>query len=141
MCGICGIYSRSLIRDNEISLLDNMSAALISRGPDSKGAYHVNNIGMAVRRLSIIDVLGGIQPLFDETGSLVLIANAEIYNYVELAKELKMRGHIFRTVSDCETILHLYQEKGVDCLKHLRGMFAFALWDNTKRTLFLARDR
>ena len=141
MCGICGIYSRRLIGCHEISLLENMSAALNLRGPDSHGIYRGSNIGMAIRRLSIIDVSGGTQPLFDETGSLVLVANAEIYNYVELSKELKGRGHIFRTGSDCETILHLYQEEGVNCLKHLRGMFAFALWDNTKRSLFIARDR
>jgi asparagine synthase (glutamine-hydrolysing) len=118
-----------------------MSQAMIHRGPDGAGQFHSKRVAIAVRRLNIIDLATGAQPLTDENESLVLIANGEIYNYVELRDRLRDRGHVFKTGSDCEVILHLYQEHGEDCVQHLRGMFAFALWDKRKQTLLLARDR
>jgi asparagine synthase (glutamine-hydrolysing) len=118
-----------------------MSNALIHRGPDGKGEFSARHIAMAMRRLSIIDVAHGWQPLYNEDQSLVLIANGEIYNFIELRAQLQARGHSFKTGSDCETILHLYEEHGDRCVDHLRGMFAFALWDSKRRRLLLARDR
>ena len=141
MCGICGILRRRPVNAEDALLVEGMKYFLVHRGPDSEGLYAEDNVALGIRRLSIIDVSGGRQPLFDETKSLVLVANAEIYNYVELTEELKSRGHIFSTGSDCEVILHLYQESGAQCLKRLRGMFAFALWDKKNSSLFLARDR
>jgi asparagine synthase (glutamine-hydrolysing) len=118
-----------------------MNSMLRHRGPDNSGEFEAENVLFAMRRLSIIDVSGGAQPIYNETGSLAVICNGEIYNYVELTTELKKHGHQFRSNSDVETIVHLYEEHGVDCVQHLRGMFAFALWDNQKRRLLLARDR
>ena len=141
MCGIAGILSRKPLLPGQIEQLARMSRAMIHRGPDGAGEYKTERFAMAMRRLSIIDLATGQQPLFDEDGSLVLIANGEIYNYVELRDQLRDRGHVFKTGSDCEVILHLYQEHGADCVHHLRGMFAFALWDMRRQALFLARDR
>jgi asparagine synthase (glutamine-hydrolysing) len=118
-----------------------MSQAMIHRGPDGSGRFHAKRVAIAVRRLNIIDLATGAQPLSDENDTLVLIANGEIYNYIELRDQLRGRGHVFKSGSDCEVILHLYQEHGEDCVHHLRGMFAFALWDKRKQTLLLARDR
>lgn len=118
-----------------------MQDALRHRGPDGEGVFSNPFLCMAMRRLSIIDVAGGRQPLYNEDRSLVLVANGEIYNFVELRSKLENRGHRFQTRSDCENILHLYEDHGADCVKHLRGMFAFALWDNSRRRLLLARDR
>jgi asparagine synthase (glutamine-hydrolysing) len=139
MCGICGVVSAEPIFDSGPVL--QMQNTLRHRGPDGSGRYSAPHISLAVRRLSIIDLIGGDQPLYDETDDLVLIANAEIYNFVELRRELEHRGHRFRSGSDCETILHLYQEQGCECIHALRGMFAFAIWDTQKRRLLLARDR
>ncbi|MEP6911286.1 MAG: asparagine synthase (glutamine-hydrolyzing) [bacterium] len=144
MCGISGIISR-----REIGLADAvpvasrvaaMSRALIHRGPDGSGEYSAPHVILAARRLSIIDLEGGRQPLYNEDRSLALVANGEIYNHVELRTHLERRGHRFSTESDCETIVHAYEEYGLDCVDHLRGMFAFALWDERRRRLFLARD-
>jgi len=118
-----------------------MSEAMIHRGPDSAGQFCAERAAIAVRRLNIIDLTTGDQPLTDENNSLVLIANGEIYNHIELRDQLRDRGHTFKTASDCEVILHLYQERGKDCVHALRGMFAFALWDRRKQALLLARDR
>ncbi len=118
-----------------------MNANMAHRGPDGAGEYHDGHVSMAMRRLSIIDLVGGRQPLYNEERSLVLVANGEIYNFVELRRQLHARGHRFATASDCETILHLYEDHGLDCVQHLRGMFAFALWDGRRRRLVLARDR
>jgi asparagine synthase (glutamine-hydrolysing) len=118
-----------------------MSAKLRHRGPDSSGLHHKGGVALAIRRLRIIDIEGGDQPLFNEDSSLALVVNGEIYNYVELRAELEARGHIFKTRSDCETILHLYEELGPGCLARLRGMFAFALHDTKKGEVMIARDR
>jgi asparagine synthase (glutamine-hydrolysing) len=141
MCGICGIVSQRELTPPEFQRLGAVNARLSHRGPDSAGEYSEKQVALAMRRLSIIDLDGGSQPLFNEDRSLVLIANAEIYNYVELQNSLSALGHRFTTGSDCETILHAYEEFGLDCLRHLRGMFAFALWDTRRRRLLLARDR
>jgi asparagine synthase (glutamine-hydrolysing) len=118
-----------------------MNQALTHRGPDDWGEFDEPHFKMAMRRLAIIDPEGGRQPLFAEDRSIVLMANAEIYNYIELKAMLEAKGHCFSTRSDCETIIHLYEEFGVDFVQHLRGMFAIALWDGSSRTLVLARDR
>jgi len=118
-----------------------MLRALRHRGPDGVGGFRAPHVALGACRLSIIDVPGGGQPLSNEDGTLALVANGEIYNFIELRQELECRGHRFRTGSDCETILHLYEDHGTGCLEHLRGMFAFALWDGPRRRLMLARDR
>jgi asparagine synthase (glutamine-hydrolysing) len=118
-----------------------MSAAQIHRGPDGAGEFYSANVALASRRLSIIDPDGGWQPLYNEDKSLALVINGEIYNYVELRDRLKAAGHHFRTHADGEVILHLYEENESDFIHHLRGMFAFALWDNNRQRLILARDR
>ena len=136
MCGICGFVG---IRED--GLLERMTTSLSHRGPDGCGYFHCGDVGLGHRRLSIIDVEGGRQPIENEDGSLVLIFNGEIYNYEELREGLLERGHRFRTRSDTEVILHLYEEMGADCLRRLVGMFAIAIWDKRQRQLFLARDR
>ena len=138
MCGICGVISSQRIDFEPVKRMQN---AMRHRGPDGEGEYFAENIALAMRRLSIIDLVSGWQPLYNEDDSLILIANGEIYNYLELRAPLIARGHVFKTNSDCETILHLYEEYGWDCVIHLRGMFAFALWDSHKRRLLFARDR
>ena len=124
-----------------LSRVVHMSAAMFHRGPDGEGSFHDGPVALAMRRLSVIDLHGGQQPLFNEDGSLALIANGEIYNHVELRDQLRSQGHRFKSGSDCEVIVHLYEQYGLDCVKHLRGMFAFALWDARLRRLMLARDR
>jgi asparagine synthase (glutamine-hydrolysing) len=118
-----------------------MQAALVHRGPDGQGRHDGPHVALAIRRLSIIDLVGGSQPIYNEDRTLALVANAEIYNHVELRHSLERRGHRFRSRSDCETIVHLYEEHGSACVQRLRGMFAFALWDCRRRRLLLARDR
>lgn len=139
MCGICGIISQAPIEN--LTPIQRMQSSLHHRGPDGDGDFYHQHIVLAMRRLSIIDLTGGWQPLFNEDRSLVLVANGEIYNYIELRHVLQTQGHHFGTASDCETILHLYEEYGLDCVNHLRGMFAFALWDTQLQRLVLARDR
>jgi len=144
MCGICGIidYNRSTTISNP--LIGGMCARLEHRGPDDEGIY-VNGqrtAGLGHRRLSIIDLSGaGHQPMSNEDGSVWIVLNGEIYNYRELKVDLEKKGHIFRSNSDTETVIHLYETYGESCLKYLRGMFAFAIWDEKDETLFLARDR
>ena len=118
-----------------------MTDALAHRGPDDAGYFVEGHVGLGHRRLSIIDLSGGKQPIFNEDGSAAIVFNGEIYNYRDLAAELTTAGHTFKTRSDTETILHAYEEYGDDCVHHLRGMFAFAIWDRRKRRLLLARDR
>ncbi len=118
-----------------------MNHQLVHRGPDGAGFHIAGNVGLAMRRLSIIDLKTGQQPITNESEALWLVYNGEIYNHRELRADLETRGHQFRTNSDGETIVHLYEEYGQDCLKYLRGMFAFALWDAAARSLFIARDR
>jgi len=141
MCGICGIvnFDRTELADR--SAIAKMTDSLAHRGPDDEGHFIEGPVGLGFRRLSIIDLSGGRQPIFNEDGSAAIIFNGEIYNYRDLAAELAAAGHTFKTRSDTETILHAYEEYGEDCVHHLRGMFAFAIWDRKKRRLLLARDR
>jgi len=142
MCGICGIYNYSETgRPVDPNRIKAMTDAMLSRGPDDEGTHIQGGLGLGFRRLSIVDLSGGHQPLSDETGSLWLVMNGEIYNYPQLKKELIARGHKFKTASDAESVLHLYQDHGPELLSKLEGMFAFALWDTAKRRLMLARDR
>ena len=140
MCGIAGIFS---LKDRPVELgeVKSMCAAIVSRGPDDEGYYINGNIGIGMRRLSIIDLDSGHQPVGNEDGSVQVVLNGEIYNYRELRKSLQAKGHRFSTESDTEVIVHLYEEYGDDCVQQLRGMFAFALWDNRKKTLLVVRDR
>lgn len=140
MCGITGIYYRNgNAADSDI--LKRMTAELAHRGPDEEGFYHKGSIGFGHRRLSIIDLSTGQQPLSNEDGTIWICFNGEIYNYQSLKKILEEKGHIFRTNSDTETIVHAYEEWGTNAVKKFRGMFAFALWDANKEVLVLARDR
>jgi asparagine synthase (glutamine-hydrolysing) len=141
MCGIAGIITRTPLTPGEIAGVRAANAHLAHRGPDGEGEFQDTNALLAMRRLSIIDLEGGWQPLYNEDRTLALIANGEIYNFIELRQRLEGLGHRFNTNSDCETILHLYEEHGLDCVQHLRGMFAFALWDAPRKRLLLARDR
>jgi asparagine synthase (glutamine-hydrolysing) len=129
--------SRSEIRRT----LQRMADAMVHRGPDEQGFFVDSGVGLAIRRLSIIDVAGGHQPVASEDGQVQVVLNGEIYNYPDLRSELIARGHTFRTSSDTEVIAHLYEERGTDCLTLLRGMFGIALWDQRARRLFLGRDR
>src|SRR3954452_1353155 len=136
MCGICG-SAGSGDRDR----LEHMLAALVHRGPDSGGIHVDGPIALGARRLSIIDLAGGDQPIENEDGTLTVVQNGEIYNYPELRRELERAGHRFRTNCDTEVHLHLYEEHGADYPRLLRGMFAVAIWDAPRRRLVLARDR
>jgi asparagine synthase (glutamine-hydrolysing) len=118
-----------------------MSATLVHRGPDSHGTFVDGGVGLAARRLAIIDLTGGDQPISSEDGACTVVQNGEIYNYVELTRELERAGHHFRTNSDTETIVHAYEEWGTSFAERLRGMFAVAIWDATRSRLVLARDR
>ncbi len=146
MCGIAGIlnsqgFANRTERHDVRSLLKRMLDALRHRGPDDEGIYIEGGVALGQRRLSIIDLTTGHQPLSNEDGSVWITFNGEIYNFQELRERLEKKGHQFRTNSDTEAIVHAYEEYGVECVKHLRGMFAFALWDARRRQLFLARDR
>lgn len=141
MCGICGVVNVSE-EPVPTELLQAMARTLRHRGPDEEGYYSRSGVGFGFQRLSIIDLEGGHQPMGSQDGSLCLVFNGEIYNYQILRKELEATGrHRFRTQSDTEVILHLYQEYGKECVQYMRGMFAFALWDAPQQTLLLARDR
>jgi asparagine synthase (glutamine-hydrolysing) len=140
MCGISGIISRECVTPDDLARVASMSRALVHRGPDDAGVFSAPHVALASRRLSIIDLGGGRQPLYNEDRTLALVANGEIYNHAELRRRLEARGHRFTTGSDCEAILHAYAEFGTACVEHLRGMFAFALWDDVRRRLLLARD-
>src|SRR5438876_4821280 len=129
MCGIAGkISTRGAVGQE---LLAQMCEVIKHRGPDSRGTFCDDGIGLGVQRLRIIDLETGDQPIFNEDRSVVVVLNGEIYNYRELREQLAGRGHTFATGSDTETIVHLYEDHGVECVHHLRGMFAFALWDRT----------
>ncbi len=141
MCGICGIFHRDARRLVEQSALADMSAQIVHRGPDEDGSYVDGNVALAIRRLSIIDVQSGQQPIGNEDQNLWIVYNGEIYNHQQLRKELESHGHRYRTKSDTETIVHLYEEYGAECVQRLRGMFAFAIWNRRTRRLFIARDR
>lgn len=140
MCGIVGMVNLDG-RAAEAALLARMNEAILHRGPDEDGVYLKGHVGLAMRRLAIIDLKGGQQPISDEEGAAWIVYNGEVYNYREVKKELEARGHRFHTDCDTEVVLHAYLEYGDDCPKHLRGMFAFAIWDERKQELFIARDR
>src|SRR5690348_9031734 len=141
MCGICGIFHPDRDRRVSQNLLAAMNQQIVHRGPDDEGFFVEENVGLAMRRLSIIDVKSGHQPLSNENRDIWIVYNGEIYNHADLRTDLEAKGHQYRSRSDTETIVHLYEEYGRDCVKHLRGMFAFAIWDRRKRVLFAARDR
>ena len=141
MCGIVGIWDSLGKRPIERDALARMNESQHHRGPDETGLHLASGIGLGHKRLSIIDLATGQQPLFNEDGSVVVVFNGEIYNYGELIPELTRLGHVFRTRSDSEVIVHAWEAWGEDCVDRFRGMFAFALWDNNRQTLFLARDR
>jgi asparagine synthase (glutamine-hydrolysing) len=142
MCGICGKIYFDEERTVPTDELRRMSRTLVHRGPDGEGVWTDGNVGLAHRRLSIIDLRPEAgQPMCNEDGTVWITFNGEIYNFQELRADLQARGHVFRTNSDTEVIVHAYEQYGRECLDHLRGMFAFAIWDTRSRTLFLARDR
>jgi asparagine synthase (glutamine-hydrolysing) len=141
MCGIAGKVYADPQRQVEESLLRAMCRAIAHRGPDDEGVYRSGPVGLGMRRLKVIDLEGGHQPMGNAEGWLWIVFNGEIYNYRQLRRELEEEGRVFRTQSDTETILHLYERQGEGCLQRLRGMFAFALWDQRRQTLMLARDR
>jgi len=141
MCGIAGIVYRERQHAEPEALVRRMCTALRHRGPDDEGIWARDGVGLGMRRLSIIDLAGSQQPIFNEDRTKAIVFNGEIYNYQELRRGLVARGHVLRSQGDTETVLHLYEELGPDCVTRLRGMFAFAIWDATAETLLLARDR
>jgi asparagine synthase (glutamine-hydrolysing) len=141
MCGIIGVYNQSEQKLVDRQILLQMLAMIRHRGPDGFGIYRDESVGLGSARLSIIDLAGGDQPISNEDGSLWIVFNGEIFNYVELRPALEARGHHFSTHSDTEVIVHLYEDYGPDCLQQLNGQFALAIWDANRRQLFLARDR
>ncbi len=141
MCGICGIVQVHENFEIRRDTLKRMNDAIIHRGPDDEGFYHTPSVGLAMRRLSIIDLAGGHQPLQNEDGSVQVVFNGEIYNFPELRELLEAKGHRFATHTDTEVIVHGYEEWGTDVMQYLRGMFAFAVWDVNEERLLLGRDR
>lgn len=141
MCGICGKLNFSRDAAVDTNLIHTMLDSIRHRGPDDQGIYEGRQAALGHRRLSIIDLKSGHQPLSNEDGTVWIVFNGEIYNFQELRRDLLSKGHVFKTQTDTETIIHLYEELGVGCLEKLRGMFAFAIWDENRETLFLARDR
>jgi asparagine synthase (glutamine-hydrolysing) len=141
MCGICGKFAFGSGAAVSPALVETMADTIAHRGPDDVGYYVSGPVGLGFRRLSIIDLKSGHQPISNEDGSVWIVFNGEIYNYQELREFLIAKGHIFKTRTDTEVIVHLYEELGQACLEKLRGMFGFAIWDANSRSLFLARDR
>ena len=141
MCGIAGVIEFSKAGHVDGAALRRMCDVMAHRGPDDDGTLIRGPVGLGMRRLSIIDVATGHQPISNEDGTIWIVFNGEIYNHAELREQLIARGHSYRTHSDTETIIHLYEEYGRECVTHLRGMFAFAIWDSTRESLFIARDR
>jgi len=140
MCGIVGVVDLQG-RSVDPSWIDSMNDSIVHRGPDDSGSYVRGNVGLGMRRLSIIDVAGGHQPVYNEDKSVWVVFNGEIYNHLELREDLEKAGHRFYTDSDTETLVHLYEQYGVEGVSKLRGMFAYALWDERAERLLLARDR
>jgi asparagine synthase (glutamine-hydrolysing) len=140
VCGIAGIvrWDGSPVREDEIRA---MCGVMAHRGPDDEGVFIGEGVAIGMRRLSIIDLSNGFQPISNEDGTVWIVFNGEIYNYQELRRDLQRRGHTFKTASDTETIVHLYEDVGARCVDRLRGMFAFAIWDTRRRQILLARDR
>ncbi|MEW5787678.1 MAG: XrtA/PEP-CTERM system amidotransferase [Pseudomonadota bacterium] len=141
MCGITGIFDLREQRPIDRDVMQRINDMQWHRGPDESGLYLEPGLGFGHRRLSIIDIAAGQQPMFNEDGSVAVVFNGEIYNFVDLIPELTALGHTFKTRSDTETIVHAWEQWGVDCVNHFRGMFAFALWDRRQQVFFLARDR
>ena len=142
MCGINGIaFSSKSSRTIDRAVLERMRDVIKHRGPDDVGLFIDANVGLGHRRLSIVDVAAGHQPMTNEDGSLHITYNGEIYNHADFREELEAKGHVYQTHCDTETILHLYEEHGEQCVEYLRGMFAFAIWDQRRKELFVARDR
>src|SRR6266852_5730145 len=143
MCGIAGFVSRDEHRNprEARAVLESMCRVITHRGPDDQGTLVNDRVALGMRRLSIIDLAGGHQPMSGCNRATTIVFNGEIYNYRELQRELESRGHRFQTNSDTETIVHAYEEYGERCVDHLRGMFAFAIWNANERELFIARDR
>ena len=141
MCGICGIVEFASGHLADEHALGDMLQVIHHRGPDDEGTYGEGEVALGMRRLSIIDLAGGSQPIFSEDRMVVCVLNGEIYNYRELTSRLRLRGHRFATSSDTEVLVHLYEDLGDDCVHELRGMFAFAIWDRRRRRLLVARDR
>lgn len=141
MCGICGVISFNSKTTIDLAALKRMCQTLVHRGPDDEGYYVDQEAGLGMRRLSIIDLVSGRQPLTNEKQTIWLISNGEVYNYRELRSELEGKGHVFATRSDSEVIVHAYEEYGDRCAEHFNGMFAFAVWDTVRKRLLLTRDR
>jgi len=141
MCGIAGFIDVERSHEDAEPLIESMCEVIRHRGPDDQGTWVGDGVALGIRRLSIIDLAGGHQPIFNEDQSIVVVFNGEIYNYRELREELQGHGHHFTTSSDTETIVHAYEEYGDECVKHLRGMFTFAIWDRNRHRLLAARDR
>ena len=142
MCGISGHINFESEHAVAPEVLERMQLSLSHRGPDSQGMWTKDSVGLAHTRLAIIDLSeNGHQPMCNEDGTVWIVYNGEVYNFPDLREELQSKGHHFRSQTDTEVVIHLYEEEGIQCLSRLRGMFAFAIWDENKRQLFLARDR
>lgn len=141
MCGFAGFMGETTHPGGKERLLNGMAEAIAHRGPDGRGTFTADGVGLAHVRLSIVGLSDGRQPMSNSTGDIVITFNGEIFNYVELRDELVAKGHRFRTQTDTEVLLQLYESVGEQCLQHLNGDFAFAIWDGRRRRLLLARDR
>lgn len=141
MCGIAGIYYRNASLHVAEPCLQGMIDRIVHRGPDDQGLHIDDNVGLAMRRLSIIDLAGGHQPIFSEDGNQVIVFNGEVYNFRDVKPVLEGRGHRFTTNSDTEVVLNAYLHYGIECFEHLNGMFGLAIWDKPKKQLLIARDR
>src|SRR5580693_3050494 len=141
MCGIAGMVQTHPDGAVDRTTIHRMCEAIVHRGPDDEGIFVKDGVGLGMRRLSIIDLAGGHQPIFNEDKTVSIVFNGEIYNFQELYSQLQARGHRSSTHSDTEVIVHLYEEYGAECVQKLRGMFAFAIYDEREKRLLLARDR
>src|ERR1700674_1726494 len=141
MCGIAGMVKTEAGTFTDAATIHRMCQAIVHRGPDDEGIYVKGGVGLGMRRLSIIDVSGGHQPIHNEDKTIWVVFNGEIYNFLELRAELERSGHRFYTNTDTEVIVPLYEEPGADCVQKLRGMFGLALYDESRQCLLLARDR
>src|SRR5690606_27170637 len=141
MCGIAGFYNISADKQQQASILRRMLSRIKHRGPDQSGVYLSDKVGLGSVRLSIVDLSSGTMPISNSDDSLWIVFNGEIFNHIELREELLSKGHIFKTHSDTEVIVHLYEEFGPDFIHKLNGQFSIAIWDKNKEELFMARDR